>query len=152
MTGRATRPTLIVGMVVLVAVVAGVVMAPGTAAAKKDQPGKGKPPKSGAFTIYTSEYQVYMWVVEGTFIATGAIEASGSAIENVSAPQTMVFLQADRGAMHVSVTGDTFEIVYADGKYERFVGATGSHSAEFVGWDYGVWPAVYRTFEGTLPE
>ena len=131
----------------LLAVTAGAMLAPELMAAPK------KAPKPTTFTIYTWEYQVYMGLVEGTFIATGAIEASGSATENVFAPQTMVFLQGDRGEMRISVTGDTFEIVYADGKYKRFVGATGSHSAEWVGWgEPSVLLAVYRTFEGTLPE
>jgi hypothetical protein len=147
MTSRAKRLTLMIGVVVLVGVVAGAMLASELMAAPK------KAPKPSTFTIGTWEYQVYMWLVEGTFIATGAIEASGSAIENVSAPQTMVFLQGERGKMHLSVDGDTFEIVYADGKYKRFVGATGSHSVEWVGWgEPSVLPAVYRTFEGTLPE
>ncbi len=152
MTSRAQRLTLMIGGVVLAAAIAGVLLAPVTVAApKKDHPGKGKPPKNepqpGAFVIEVNEEGVCCGYL-GTFVATGAIDDAGIAGESWCDPRNEVGLRGALGNMVFVISGDTFEIVEADGAYTDLVGVTGSHYTP----DHEPTSWVYRKFEGSVPE
>jgi len=155
MTDRAKRLTLTLGVATAVAVIAGSVMVPDTVAApKKEKPGGGKPSKGkplqpGPFVIEVSEEGVCCGYL-GTFEATGAIQDTGSAGESWCDPRNEVSLSGDLGNMEMVITddGDTFQIVYADGRYASLLGVTGSHYTP----DHEPTSWVYRRFEGSVPE
>ena len=151
MTSRAKRLTFMIGVVVLVAVIAGSVMAPNTAAAPKQTP---------RFTITTEEVEVddHTW---GTFVASGAIEGTGTAGQAFGIGMVLVCLSSDAGGISLEVfggrgrnsVGRTFEVVGASGAYAHIQGATELYSADIT---YPNGPdgpfVIYRTFKGSVPK
>ncbi len=151
MTSRAKRVTLIIGVAALVTLIAGSVMAPQTIAAPKK-----KPPQPTTFWIETDEYAADFGYMSGYFYAGGALDDWGTAYERLYWPETIVYLDGATGFMRIKVTGDTFEVVYAIDGYSHLLGATGTCSEEWEMWgrkNKEQYPlAVYRTFEGSVPE
>ena len=106
MTSRAKRLTLVVGVVAVVAVTVGAVLAPRPASAAK------KATDPNVFTI-TTEEPVYMdgSTGLGTFTAQGAIKDGGSAL---SGTDPDLWLAGRRGVIHIDLEGDTATVGITD--------------------------------------
>jgi hypothetical protein len=146
MASRAKRLMLMVGMMALVAVIAGAVMLPDTGAASKGS-------KAGLFVITTAEQYVCCGTA-GSFEATGAITGTGQAYESWCDDGDYVYLRGALGDMDIEIitknpNKQTFEVVSADGDYAQLLGATGSYTGPG---ERTPKAGIGRIFEGAVPK
>ncbi len=162
MRGEAKRLTLILGVALLAAVIAGSVIAPELPAAPK---------ASLEFTITTNE-KLVMFGSTGTFHAKGALRDSGRAegydwypdLELIGEHGTMLITTSVPPGQSGSTREGTFTIVEADGQYGNLVGVTGAYEEHLTGGGRDVGPltaraqgsgsshGIQRTLKGVLPQ
>jgi len=124
MTSRAKRLTFILGVAALVAVTAGLVIAPNAAVAAK------KPADPNAYVITASLDQMLYGNWGGSFKAQGAIDDRGSAGIN-GMDSKLLLLYGEHGNMKVRLTVPTYweyRIEEATGDYEGLVGLGGTYT------------------------
>ncbi len=151
MRSGAKRLTLMLGVAVLVAVIAGTAIGRELLAAPRKGPATG-------FVIRTTE-EHHCDASWGTWKANGAISSSGS-LWGSMCPWSLRTLRLwdDRGSMSIKTypaKPGSFEVLNADGAYEGLIGATGSYrynlntTFDEAGEPFGT---ISRTLKGSLPE
>lgn len=141
MSGSTKRLTSIIGVAALAAVIAASVMTQNAAAASTKR------------FVITTEEEILEGGTSGTFVASGAIEGSGTAGQPFGIGMVVVNLRSDAGWINLEPSKGTgrwatikkFEVTYASGDYADLLGVTVSYREE-VGPSH-----IYRTFRGSIP-
>lgn len=132
---------MMIGMAGLMVVVAASLVAPRTAAA------------ANRHFVITTDEEILEDRTLGTFVASGAIEGTGTATQSFGIGMILVSLRSDDGWINFEPAKwwrrqkgpGKFEVTYASGVYAPLLGITVSYSEE-VGPSY-----IHREFHGSVP-
>jgi hypothetical protein len=135
----------VVGVVAVVAVTVGAVLAPRPAEAAK------KPDKDTATFVITTDEALWMLGSDGTFKSRGAIKDLGSVVTGLwSEGIADLELTGANGSVYIDLSGDSFEVIDATGAHTSAIGATGSYTETFEPAEGKVPPELYGYLKRTL--